>query len=463
LVPPHILIEKLKAQGYRFKHAKHNDRDYIDRYKPSPKSKSSKNLVERVLTVPIGTSKLFTMRSKEGYSSFFHQAQHFNADYGLFAGASHVIPDDEAPESAEIPRESDIPRESPKTPEPDKPRESPDLTPQQIPFTDEDFHEPLKGAPVDTTFDIQQEQSTELDDPAVAMVKRKQVRLATIHERLGHTSYSRLKLMARAGLIPRDLANVDPPTCPGCAYGKAHRRPWRHKGIRNRQKLRQATAAGQVVSVDQLVSPTKGFVPTHRGIPTTKRYVGATVFVDHHSDFTYVHLMIEMNAATTVEAKLAFERVVASYSVTVRHYHSDNGLFDTKAFKASLSKAGQTLSFCGVNVHHQNGKAENRIKDVTTGGRTALLHVAHRWPKAIDASLWPAAIKHYSNLRNSLPTDYKPGAKVGKRKLPDTYDKSPLSRFSGTDVETNLDHFHPFGSPVYVLKASLQALKSHNK
>jgi hypothetical protein len=173
--------------------------------------------------------------------------------------------------------------------------------------------------------------------------------------------------------------------------------------------------------------------------------------------------MIKTNAETTVKAKLAFERVAASYGATVRHYHSDNGLFDTKAFKASISKAGQTLSFCGVNTHHQNGKAENRIKDIMTGGRTALLHAAHRWPKAIDALLWPAAIKHYSNLRNSLPTNYTPGVKVGKRKLPDTYNNSPLSRFSGTDVETNLDHFHPFGSPLYVLEASLQALSSHNK
>jgi hypothetical protein len=41
--------------------------------------------------------------------------------------------------------------------------------------------------------------------------------------------------------------------------------------------------------------------------------------------------------------------------------------------------------------------------------------------------------------------------------------KNLLSRFSGTEVEVNLDHFHPFGSPVYVLKANLQSLKSHNK
>jgi hypothetical protein len=44
-----------------------------------------------------------------------------------------------------------------------------------------------------------------------------------------------------------------------------------------------------------------------------------------------------MNAETTVKAKLAFERVSSSHGVIIRHYHSDNGLFDTKAFKASIS------------------------------------------------------------------------------------------------------------------------------
>jgi hypothetical protein len=62
-----------------------------------------------------------------------------------------------------------------------------------------------------------------------------------------------------------------------------------------------------------------------------------------------------------------------------------------------------------------------------------------------------------------MPTEFTPGGKQGRRKLLDLYNKSPLSRFSGTEVESNLDHFHPFGSPVYMLESSLQALKSHNK
>ena len=58
-----------------------------------------------------------------------------------------------------------------------------------------------------------------------------------------------------------------------------------------RKKLRTETAPGQVVSIDQLVRTTPGFIPNHRGIPTAHLYVGATVFVDHFSNFTYIHLM----------------------------------------------------------------------------------------------------------------------------------------------------------------------------
>ena len=118
--------------------------------------------------------------------------------------------------------------------------------------------------------------------------------------------------------------------------------------------------------------------------------------------------MTEMNAEATVKAKQAFERLSAAHNVKIRHYHADNGLFDTHTFKLSIQKSGQSLSFCGVNAHHQNGKAENRIRDITTGARTALLHASHRWPKTIHASLWPAALKNYVNLWNALRTKFIP-------------------------------------------------------
>ena len=204
-------------------------------------------------------------------------------------------------------------------------------------------------------------------------------------------------------------------------------------------------------------------MPTHRGRPTLQRYVGATIFVDRYSNLTYVHLMTMMDASFTVEAKLAFERMAQSQSVKTKHYHYDNGLFDTKYFKVFVIKVSQTISFCEVNAYHQNGKAENRIKNLTTNAHTSLIHAAHRWPAVIDTSLWPVALKNYCNLRNNLPTEFIVGEKQHRKKLPDKYISSPFSKFTGIDSSTNLSYFHPFGSTVYVLKNSLQSLKSHNK
>ena len=64
---------------------------------------------------------------------------------------------------------------------------------------------------------------------------------------------------------------------------------------------------GQVVSVDQLASPTPGFVSCHHGLPTTKRYKGKTVFIDYFSNFTYIYLMTVLDGPETVQAKEAFE------------------------------------------------------------------------------------------------------------------------------------------------------------
>ena len=67
------------------------------------------------------------------------------------------------------------------------------------------------------------------------------------------------------------------------------------KGVKNNKNLNTETVPGQVVSIDQLVRPTPGFIPTHRGIPKTHSYVVVTVFVYHFSEFTYIHLMEKLD------------------------------------------------------------------------------------------------------------------------------------------------------------------------
>ena len=102
------------------------------------------------------------------------------------------------------------------------------------------------------------------EDSVMESIRLKQLRLLTIHETLGHLNFSILKLMSKGGLIPADLANVESPQCPGCAYGKACWKQWRHKGIHNHKPILSASTPVSVVSIDQLISPTPGFVPIHR-------------------------------------------------------------------------------------------------------------------------------------------------------------------------------------------------------
>ena len=143
----------------------------------------------------------------------------------------------------------------------------------------------------------------------MATVCHKQTRLSNIYYQLGHLSFRTLKLLARAGISPKELANMDVSICKGCVYGKAHRIPTISKVVKNTKQLIIVTATGRVVSVDQLVSPTPGFIPTRRGRPWAHRYVGARVFVDHFSDFAYIHLMDKLDGESTVEAKHTFESI----------------------------------------------------------------------------------------------------------------------------------------------------------
>jgi len=100
---------------------------------------------------------------------------------------------------------------------------------------------------------------------------------------------------------------------------------------------------------------------------------------------------------------------------------------------------------------------------ITTGARTSFLRASHRWSEVIHLSLCYAALKHYVNLRDTLPTKFTLGVKQGRTTIPDKHKCSPLSQFLTIEVEPNIDTFWPFGSPSYVLRTALQAQHSHNK
>ena len=265
------------------------------------------------------------------------------------------------------------------------------------------------------------------------------------HHRFNHCSPKRLQLLAKRGVIPRRLARCPVPVCSACLYGKATRRPWRTKPASLTGKQTVITKPGEVVSVDQMVSPTPGLIAQMTGFLTKKRYRYVTVFVDQATDFTYCYFQKSDSAEETIEGKEAFERKAAEHGVKILHYHADNGVFASKLWRSHCLIKQQGLTFAGVGAHHQNGRAENKIRQLQSQGRTMLIHANKRWPSAITANLWPYAIRMACESSNVLPSlAFKDG-------------RTPVESFFKGEVATNPRHWQPFGCPVYVLETELQS------
>ena len=94
------------------------------------------------------------------------------------------------------------------------------------------------------------------------------------------------------------------------------------------------------------------------GIPTRRRYVGATIFVDQATRFAYAHLQTSLDGENTIAGKVKFEDKMQEMGYPVHHYHADNGIFAAKVWLAHVHSKGQTQSYAGVGAHHQNGVAE---------------------------------------------------------------------------------------------------------
>jgi hypothetical protein len=88
----------------------------------------------------------------------------------------------------------------------------------------------------------------------------------------------------------------------------------------------------------------------------------------------YVHLQKYASVGETLDAKEAVEAYASTRGICVKAYHAENGIFKTTKWVESCKKAGQGLTFAGVNSHHENGIAERRIKEILTltCGRTRL-------------------------------------------------------------------------------------------
>ncbi len=88
------------------------------------------------------------------------------------------------------------------------------------------------------------------------------------------------------------------------------------------------------------------------GFLTSKQTWGCTTFVDHVSDYIYVHLMKDFTTNETLLTKLAFKKNCAKADFSLKHYQSDNGRFSENEFLAACNNLNQTIKFCKVGAHY---------------------------------------------------------------------------------------------------------------
>ena len=249
--------------------------------------------------------------------------------------------------------------------------------------------------------------------------------------------------MARQGILLKKLAHCKIPSCSACLYRKATKRAWRSK-LGKQTTEKKTLKPGEVISVDQMVSPVPGLFAQMVGFLMRQYYKYATVYVDQASRMGFVYLQKTCSAEETIEAKRAFEQYAENRGVRVQAYHADNGIFKAKKWVEECCQRKQELTFAGVNAHHQNGIAERRIRELQESTRAMLIHATKRWPGVVTIHLWPYAIRMANQSYNATPLNSH------------TNKQSPNKIFVYSAVDINPKHWEPFGCPTYVLKLELQ-------
>ena len=274
------------------------------------------------------------------------------------------------------------------------------------------------------------------------------------HVRLNHLSFSHVKSLGSRGYLDKKALSLsevdvhDPPMCRACKHGRQTRTPdgttiTSKNPERTGNLKKDKLSPGQTVFCDQLESRVRGrLLHTAGREPESEKFCGTTVFCDAASGYIHVEHQVTLNASDTINSKLAFERKAMELGVTVSSYHTDNGIFKSRAFTEEIVNNHQSICFSGVGAKWQNGAAEGAIGLVSAKARTLLLHADLMWPEAKDESLWPLAVSHAAHLYNHTPNELT--------------GISPAEVFTQTqDDYKTLRNAHPWGCPVYVLEPKL--------
>ena len=153
-------------------------------------------------------------------------------------------------------------------------------------------------------------------------------------------------------------------------------------------------------------------------------------------------MQTSLDGDQTIQAKTNFENHAQTCGVRIKSYRADNGRFAEKSFRDSVRAAQQTIDFCAVGAHHQNGLIKRHFQTLATRTRTILLHAKRHWPAMIAVLLWPFAYKYAELSHNNWHLDEN--------------GLSPSQKFCGTEHRMELKDIHTWGCPCYVLDSKLQ-------
>jgi len=243
------------------------------------------------------------------------------------------------------------------------------------------------------------------------------------------------------------------PKCETCELARSKKRNPKVKSSKAVKAKEDSLSAGDVhpgdcVHMDQFISRVPGRLESGYGKEgADNRYHGGTFITDGASGLVKVYPQVTLGVGDTLAAKHSFEEfLMEAAHVTVKQWHSDNGIFVANEFKEDCREKHQTQTFSGVGAQHQNAKAERGIQTIMWMARSFMLHVGLRWNEhgVDDLGLWTFAVQHAAWIYNRLPN-----MQTGL---------TPNEVLTGTlsHDRIDLERTHVWGCPAFVLDPRLQ-------
>ena len=116
---------------------------------------------------------------------------------------------------------------------------------------------------------------------------------------------------------------------------------------------------GDYISTDHFFSSVTGRLLDSDN--TSTGYNCGSIFVDHASGRIFVYPQFSSDAPETIDNKHHLEAKASVDGVRIRKYHSDNGVFASKAVKEDCRLQSQRYDFSAPYACFQNGVAERSI------------------------------------------------------------------------------------------------------